>query len=306
MTALLLSLIAPALWAASNHFNKILVSRVLPSAGIGAIIIFAALVGVVVLLVSFFLQHDAFSIGLTNALMIALNGCIYLLALIPFLKALRISDASTIIPILQTIPVISFVLARIFLGEILTPNQIIGGVMILAGAVLISIEVTSDTNKTKLALRADALSLMLLSAFLYSLSFLLFKALALQSKFWTTAFWESVGFIFYAAMMIACVRSYRTDFFSVLLRNRKATALIMSNEVLNIVAKVVFNYVSLLIPITLAWLGVGFQSVFVLLYSMVLAKFFPHLSNEAVKGRQLLQRGAAIVIMVAGALVMYT
>ena len=170
---------------------------------------------------------------------------------------------------------------------------------------MISIEVTSDTNKTKLALRADALSLMLLSAFLYSLSFLSFKALALQAKFWTTAFWESVGFIFYAAMMIACVRSYRTDFFSVFPRNRKATALIMSNEVLNIVAKVVFDYASLLMPITLAWLGVGFQSVFVLLYSVVLARLVPHISNEAVHGKQLLHKGSAIAVMIAGAIVMY-
>ena len=78
------------------------------------------------------------------------------------------------------------------------------------------------------------------------------------------------------------------------------------NEVLNIVAKLVFNYVSLLMPITLAWPGVGFQSVFVLPYSVVLAQLVPHISNEAVNGKQLLHKGSAIAVMIAGAIFMYT
>jgi uncharacterized membrane protein len=305
VTEFLATLIAPALWAASNHFNKYLVSRVMPSAGVGTIVIFAALVGVLVLPVALIFQNEAFSIGFLPPLLIAFNGCLYLLALIPFLKALRVSDASSVIPILQVIPIISFLLARIFLGEVLSSNQLIGGALILLGALIISFEASSSGGQTKLRLRSDALGLMLLSAFFYSVSFLLFKVFSLKAEFWTTTFWESVGFIAYAAALLIFVPSYRSDFLAVFPRNRMATGLAMSNEVINIVAKIAFNYISLWVPIAVAWLGVSFQSVFVLLYSILLAKLYPQISKEAVEGKHLVQKGVAITLMLLGAGIMY-
>jgi uncharacterized membrane protein len=304
MVQFLASLVAPALWAASNHLNKYLLSRYMRGAGVGAIVVFAALVGVVVLPVSALLQRDAFHIGSVQPILIALNGCLYLVALTPFLKALRISDASSAIPILQVIPVLTFILARIFLGETLSSHQLIGGSLILCGAVLISLEMRPDGLRTRLNVRADTLGLMLLSALCYAVSFLLFKVFATKVEFWTTAFWESVGFIGYAAVLLTCVRPYREEFLAVFPSNRMATVLAMLNEVINIAAKISFNYFSLWGPITLTWLGVSFQSVFVLLYSILLAKLCPHISKESVDGKQLMQKILAIAIMLLGACIM--
>jgi hypothetical protein len=78
----------------------------------------------------------------------------------------------------------------------------------------------------------------------------------------------------------------------------------MTNEVINIIAKIVFNNLSLYVPITLAWIGVSFQPVFVLLYSIVLAKFFPRVSKEDVSGVALYQKVLAIFLMVIGAVIM--
>lgn len=301
----LTTLLAPAIWAASNHFNKYLLSRVMGGVGVGAIVIFAALVGVIVLPVALVLQQEAFTIGILQAVLIAFNGCLYLLALIPFLKALRISDASSVIPIFQLAPVISFVLARILLGEVLSQNQLLGGALVVSGALLISLEARSSAAGTKLKLRADAFGLMLLSTSLYAVSFVLFKAFAVKAEFWTTTFWESFGFICYAMVLLTCVRSYRDDFLKIFPRNRRVTGLVMINEVVNIVGKIVFNYFSLWVPLTLAWIGVSFQSVFVLIYSIALARLCPHISDEAVRGKQLLQKSVAIAIMVLGACIMY-
>ncbi len=96
----------------------------MPGARVGAIVIFAASVGVVTLPIAFYLQHEAFDLELHQSLLLALNGALYLCALTPLLKALRISDASTVIPILQIIPVFSFILAWVFLGETLSFQQI--------------------------------------------------------------------------------------------------------------------------------------------------------------------------------------
>lgn len=80
--------------------------------------------------------------------------------------------------------------------------------------------------------------------------------------------------------------------------------LAMLNEAVNIAAKISFNYFSLWGPITVAWLGVSFQPVFVLLYSILLAKLFPHINRESVEGKQLLQKIVAIAIMLLGACIM--
>ena len=76
------------------------------------------------------------------------------------------------------------------------------------------------------------------------------------------------------------------------------------NEAGFITGKIAFNYVSLLIPITLAWVGVGFQPLFVLLYSVVLTVFFPHIGEEKVLGRHLIQKAVSVGVMLLGAYIL--
>lgn len=297
-TALLVALIAPALWAANNHFDKYIVGKYFKSTGVGAMMIFSALIGVLVLPVAGFLQQSAFSINPLTALLIALNGCLYLVATLPYLKALKISDASAAIPMFQVIPVISFVLAWVILGETLTGNQMAGGLLVVLGAIIISFEMQEGR---KLKLRSDILALMFLSSFIFALHFLFFKVFAVDTDFWTTVFWESVGFVAFAVFLLAFIKSYRRDFLAVFRKNGEIViSLNVFNEVINILGKLVFNYASLLIAITLAWIAVGFQPVFVLLYSVILAAFFPHISKENVAGKHLVQKIIAIAVMLIG------
>ncbi len=301
MNAFLLSLIAPALWAASNHFDKYIVGRYFKNASVGAMMIFSALIGVVVLPISFVFQESAFTIGPMSAFLIALNGCLYLLAVQPYLKALRISDASASVPMFQLIPVITFVLAKIVLDENLSSNQLLGGLLIVLGAVIVSFEMIDGKN---LKLRGDVLGLMFLSSLIFSVNFLLFKYFSINSSFWTTTFWESVGFIGFGVALMVFVKHWRYDFINVFKKQRLATGINVTNEAINIVAKITFNYVSLLAPITLAWIGVGFQPVFVLVYSILLTIFFPHINEEQVKGKHLIQKTISILIMLTGAYIL--
>lgn len=298
MNAFLIALIAPALWAATNHFDKYIVGKYFKSTSVGAMMVFSALIGILVLPIAGFFQQTAFSISPLTALLIALNGCLYLVATLPYLKALKISDASAAIPMFQVIPVISFVLAWIVLGETLTGNQMAGGLLVVLGAIIISFEMQEGR---KLKLRSDTLALMFLSSFIFALNFLVFKVFAVETEFWTTVFWESAGFIAFAISLLVFVKSYRRDFLAVFRKNGEMViSLNVFNEVINILGKLVFNYASLLMAITLAWIAVGFQPVFVLLYSIVLATFFPHISKENVTGKHLVQKIIAIIVMLIG------
>ncbi len=298
MNAFLITLLAAALWAVTNHFDKYIVGKYFHSTSVGAMMIFSALIGLLALPVAWFFQQDAFTINPLTALLIALNGCLYLVAVLPYLKALKISDASASVPMMQIIPVISFVLAWIVLGETLTSGQMTGGILVVIGAIIISFEMQEGH---KLKLRSDTLALMLLSSFIFALNFLVFKVFAIETDFWTTVLWESIGFIVFAFSLLAFVKSYRRDFLAVFRKNGKIViGLNVLNEVINIVAKLIFNHASLLMAITLAWIAVGFQPVFVLLYSIILASFFPHISKENVAGKGLIQKIIAITVMLVG------
>lgn len=298
-----LALLPSALWAASNYLDKYLVSRFFKGSGVGTLMIFSALIGLVMLPVAALIHPAAITTPPINAWLIALNGCLYLLAVLPYLIALQKSDVSTAISIWQLIPVFSFVLAKVFLNESLNTNQMVGGLIVVLGAVIITFEMQEGR---KIKFHASTLLLMLLSSILFAVSFLFFKVFALQADLWTTAFWEYVGFVGFGIFLLVFIKSYRRQFVQVL-RDNSATILSLNalNEIINIVGKLLFNYASLLAPITLAWVAVGFQPVFALLFGTILTIFWPHIVQENIARKHLIQKGIAIGVMLAGAFILH-
>lgn len=185
--------------------------------------------------------------------------------------------------------------------ETLTTAQILGGALIVVGAIIISFELQ---HEQPFKLRGDVLGLMFLSSLLFAVNFLLFKIFAVHTDFWTTALWESVGFIGFGLVLLLFAGSYRRDFVAVFVQHKKAVGLNITNELVNIVAKITFNYVSLLTPLALAWVGVGFQPVFVLAYSVILALFFPFIAKENVFGKHLVQKILSVAVMLIGAYIL--
>jgi hypothetical protein len=72
------------------------------------------------------------------------------------------------------------------------------------------------------------------------------------------------------------------------------------NEILNIIAKVSFNFASLLAPITVIWIVNGFQPFFVFAYGVILTLLFPKVVKENIGRKFLVQKILAIVIMFVG------
>jgi len=302
MTWFYIALIPPALWAATNHIDKYLVSKYFKGGGIGALMIFSSIIGLFIL-PFILIIHPHLLIQPSIILLIILNGFLYLLATLPYLYALNKDEASVAAPIFQLIPVFSFFLAWFLLKETLTISQILGGVLILAGAIVIAIGLSEKGKKAHL--KKGVFLLMLLSSFLYALNFLFFKYFAIQSTFWTTSFWEYVGFVIFGIILFVFIKPYRLEFINVMRKNRVAVLSINGiNEVLNIIGKLSFNFASLLAPITLTWIIDGFQPFFILLFGVLLTVFFPHISKEKIVGKHMAQKVIAIFIMFVGAYIL--
>ena len=297
MNWFLIALIPPALWSATNHIDKYLVSKFFKGGGVGALMVFSSLIGIFIL-PFIAISHPEVLAFSTTSILIAINGFLYILAVLPYFYALQKDEASICVPLFQLIPVFSYVLAYFVLGETLTNNQLLGGLLIVLGAIGISLDL-SDGKKVKF--KKEVFWLMLLSSVIFALNFLFFKYFAIQSSFWFTSFWEYVGFAIFAFLLMVFVKSYREQFVTVMKTNRAVVLSVNgANELLNIVAKVAFNYASLLTPITLTWIVNGFQPFFVFLYGVLITLFFPRLGTENLAKRHVSQKIIAILVMFAG------
>ncbi|MBU4142239.1 hypothetical protein KKE99_05225, partial [Patescibacteria group bacterium] len=73
-----------------------------------------------------------------------------------------------------------------------------------------------------------------------------------------------------------------------------------TNEVLNIIAKIIMNFATLLAPLALVWVVNGFQPFFVLFFGIIITLFFPRFSKENLLKKHLAQKVIAILIIFIG------
>lgn len=298
MSWFLIALIPPAIWSATNHFDKYLVSKYFKGGGVGALMMFSSIIGIFILGVIAIVHPEVLNYPIAKGIFIILNGFVYLLATLPYLYALKKDEASIAVPMFQLIPVFSYFLAWLILGETLNVSQILGGILIILGAIVISLELS---EVRKISIKKEVLLLMTLSSFVYALNFSFFKFFAISAEFWTTSFWEYTGFAIFAFLLFVFIKKYRDEFLSTLKANKVAVLTLNGvNEILNIIAKLSFNFASLLAPITLVWIVNGFQSFFVFFYGVILTLFFPHISQENITRKHLAHKLLAIIIIFVG------
>jgi len=297
MNWFIIALIAPFLWAITNHIDKHLINKYFRKGGVGSIIIFSSLIGIFVLPFILIIHPAVFTIKPILALLIIINGSIYVLSLLPYLYALAEDEASIVVPLFQTIPVFSYVLAFFVLGERLTGIQIIASLLIILGAMVLSL----DLNQKKIKFKKKVFWLMFLASFSVALNGLIFKYVAIQEDFWTTSFWEYIGFAILSIILLVFIKSYRDQFLLVIRNNRRVVlGWNTINEVLNIIAKIAMNFATLLAPLALVWVVNGFQPFFVLIFGIIITLFFPYFGKEILVKKYLIQKVIAIAIMFVG------
>lgn len=183
MNWLIISSLVPLLWATSNFIDKFLISKY-SKEGIGTLVIYSCLIGLPVSLFILFFKPEVINLSLSTGLIILLNGALYISFLFPYFKALSKADTSTIIPLFQMVPISSYFLALLVLGETLSNIQLLASLFIIAGAIGISLKFEGK----KARFRGNIILLMMLASFIISLNSLIFKFFAIDLDFWTVSF----------------------------------------------------------------------------------------------------------------------
>jgi uncharacterized membrane protein len=286
----------PVLWAISVHLDKYLVERFFKESDVAIMVLFTALVGVLALPVIWYFEPTVLDPSLGSIALIVLAGILYMTGMLFYLRALQNEEASVVAPFFQTGPLFGYVLAYFVLGETLSPRQLLGGALIVIGALFVSIRIgrSMKTFKTRLAL------LMVTCGFIMALASLIFKVFALKVEFWTTTFWMFAGEGIFGAVLLL-MPFYRKQFMALLRSNTAALLSInASNELINLGGGLGNRYALLLAPLSLVQAIGSTTTLFVFVFGVVLSVFFPKFGRETLSGRELVQKGIAAVVVAIG------
>ena len=296
----------PVLWAVSVHFDKYLVERFFKHSDVAVLLLFTAFIGVLLLPFIWLFEPSVTTPGAAGVALIVVAGILYMGALLLYLLALQTEEASVVAPYFQAGPLFGYVLAYLVLGETLSGRQMAGGVMILLGAVIVSVRFgpalpspAGGAGKGG-GFKARLAALMLTCGFAMALSGLIFKVFAIEVEFWTTTFWMFVGEAVFGCALLM-IASYRQQFLAMLRANTVALLSINgANELINLSGGLGNRYALMFAPLSLVQAIGSTTTLFVFGFGVILSMFFPRLGREDLSGRELTQKAIAAALVAAG------
>lgn len=236
-------------------------------------------------------------------------GVMEVLWLIPYFYALHYADEITAPPVFQTIPIFGFALGFFFFEEIPTQIQVIAGLTILFGSVLLNMELLKEKaeEKGRLTFNWIAVALILLASFIIALCAFLFKGTGQEQNYWGTAFWTGIGAFLTGVCIWACIPNYRKQFAMLIRgRNRKVWQLNVTNEVVDNIARLTFFGAVMLGPSTALVQSMNaFQPILLLLFGFVLARVGSVQHSQKLTNSVLIRRSIAIMIIAIGTLLIF-
>jgi uncharacterized membrane protein len=296
MSWLLFAFSGPVMWALSTHIDKYLVERYFKHGRVSVLLVFTALIDIAVLPLIAYYRPGSAAPGIEHVLLIILAGVLYMGAMHIYLGALQNEEASVVGAYFQATPLFGAVLAYLFLGETLTPRQLGGGALIVAGAALVSFQFRKRHRRFKLEL----LLLMLACTFTIALSSVIFNIFAIRADFWTTAFWTYTGEILYG-MGLLTIRGVRREFAASLRANTVAILSVNTiNELINFGGTLGARYALLLAPLGMVQAIGSTTPLLVFLFGVLITLFLPQLGRENLTPGNLLQKSIASLLVVGG------
>jgi uncharacterized membrane protein len=306
MSWLVFAFTGPVLWAVSVHFDKYLVERFFKHSSVAVLVLFTAFIGVLLLPLIWYHEPRVIDPGVGSAALIMLSGILYMTGMLFYLQALQSEEASVVAPFFQSGPLFGYALAYLVLGETLSPRQMLGGGMIIVGALFVSLRFapTSSSAASRRGhgggFKARLAALMLTCGFIMALGSLIFKIFAIKVDFWTTVFWMFVGEAVFGAALLT-IPPYRKQFVTLLRDNTTALLSInASNELINLGGGLGNRYALLFAPLSLVQAIGSTTTLFVFLFGVLLTLCFPGLGREDLSARNLAQKGIAAIVVAAG------
>ena len=270
----------------------------------GAVLVFSSLFSVTILpIVAIFYRAKIFALPAEDLLMLLVAGILSAAGFFFYLKAMDIDEASVVIPLFQFDPVFGYILSFLILGEILNINQILASILILVGIVLLSIEIDAEN---RLRLKKEVLFLVATSSFLFALSGVLFKKLALVDSFWISIFWQFSGLTVFGIFIFVFVKKFRQSFMTMVsVSQSRMLSLNIMSEILYILGSLANNFALLIAPVALVFVVNSYQPLFVFVFGVLFTIFLPRFASEKISKKHFVHKLISIIIILIGSYLLY-
>lgn len=285
MSWILFSLLAAFGWAIVNVLDKFIVTKLVknPMMSVLIITILSLIVGAIVL------AFHYKPLTPTLLLCVFVTAVFYLLTNVFYFKAAQQEEISRLVPLFYLATVFIGLISALTLGEIFSPLQYLGVLLLVAGAILVSVR--------GLNLKfGKAFWFMILSTLSISIYTILTKYLLNYEDYWTVFGYSRIG-VFVAG--IPLLYWHYSDFVRT---TRKAIGAITFSESLNLVALFCFTIAMAQGFVTLANALASLQPLFLLAFTVLLSLFYPRILKEEMGKGTVAQKLVAILMMFAGAM----
>ena len=298
-----IAILGPLFWSVANHTDKFLLEKFFKGGGTAVLMLFSTIFAVFVLPILYIVHPAVFNLSFFHLCALVITGILNAISIYLYLRSLEKDEATVVVPLFQLNPVFAYILGYFFLGEMLTTQQLIAGIIVIMGALIISFEVNEEN---RFGLKKHVALYMTLSSFLLALNHVIFKVIALEISFIPATFWSYFGYFLVGVAIFSISPKHRGDFLA-LFKNNKGPVLGANalTEVLTIAGNMFISYATLLAPIGLVFLVYPYQPVFVFAIGVLLTKFAPHIATEKISGRHLFHKIAAILVVFIGSYFLY-
>jgi hypothetical protein len=170
-------------------------------------------------------------------------------------------------------------------------------VAVVLGALVLSLDKRLHLGHFNLKLVLQMLG----ATFVLALSTVVFKIFAVNDEFWSTTFWTFVGEGLFGGAILA-IPHYRRQFLALFRKHPgPVIGVNAANELINLGGGLGgVRYASLLAPVALVSAISSSATFFVFAFGILLTLFFPRLGHEDLAARNLVQKGAGGLLIMAG------
>jgi len=293
---LLYAFSGPVAWAASIHIDKYILEKYFKNGSPAVSMVFTAMIGALMLPFIAFFVPGIFMLGAAPTAVMIASGLLYMAGLLFYIYALQSEEASIVAMLSPVGPILAYALAYLFLGERLTPAQIVGGALVVAGAFIASMRL----GGSRVHFRGRSTALMSLAIVCFALSTVIFKFFAVTDLFWPATFWTYVGEALFGVGILAFA-SERKIFGRIVKSNPGAVLGVNAmNELVNLGGSLGARFALIIAPLALVQAVTSTTPLFTFFFAVVITVFLPKLGRENLSRPVIIQKTTAAALVAIG------
>lgn len=296
MSWILLALLAPLFWASSNFVDKYILGK--HTKGIFDFLFFSTITSWLL-----FLILIAF-VGIPKVTIYSwipiLTGVILIYSYGFYGKALEQGDTSTLVILFKLIPVLTVILAFVFLGQTLSSNELLGFIVVLVGATIVSFEKSRG-------IFIRGFGMILIAILMWSVMTLIIDYGLTKMSFWDYFVLDNLGSAL-AGLTLFIIPSIRRQVIHGLRTATTSKYIWFSgNNVLDFFGQMSIKKALAIAPSAgLVTVVMQVQSFYAIVIGVLLTLFLPSIIKEDISPNNLIKKFIGALVMFSGVYVLLT